>query len=315
MPFEQFIIFFLLLLTGFFCKKLRVFSDSALNGINTFVVSVAYPCLILVRTTALEMDQDIFKNFIIALFINIGLVLVFGVYARLYCRGKRFEGIDRPVVEFAIMSPNNGFMGFPIAVTFFGDLGLLYMVACNVALNSMFFTYGITLLKRGQGIPGEPLWKKILQFLRMIAHQKVSAAIVGIVLCYNHIRLPVIAEDFLGVVGAVATPMAMISIGAMLAGGFGLHSFKKRVVLEAVLNKLFIIPAIAAVIIWFLPISPFVKTILIVSNTMPVATTASILSEQYGRDKSLAGEMLVISTLLSMATIPLAIWFLGNFLI
>jgi len=308
MPVNQFLIFFLLLLTGFLCKRFKVFTDAAINGVNTFIISVAYPCLILVRTTVLDMDHSIFPNFLLALFANIGLLLVFGAYARLYCRGKRFDGIDRPAAELSLMSPNNGFMGFPVAITFFGDLGLLYMVACNIALNSVFFTYGIALMKRGRGIPGEPLRKKVSKFLLMIAHQKVSAAIAGVILCYNHIRLPGVFEDFLSGVGATATPLAMISIGTMLAGGFGLHTFKKRAIMEIVLNKLFVVPAIAAAVVWFLPVDPLVKTILIISNVLPVATMAPIFCEQYGRDKKLAGEALAVATLISMITIPAAIW-------
>jgi len=311
MPINQFIIFFLLLLTGFFCKKYGLFTDSAVSAINLFIVNISYPCLILTRTVALDMDHRIFANFIIALFINLGLLLVFGGYARLYCRGGRFPDDNKPVAEFAMLAPNNGFMGFPVALTFFGDFGLLYMVACNISLNIFFFTYGIALVKRGRGIPGEPIRKKIVKMLLMFVHPKVSAAILGIILCYNHVVLPGIASDYLSGVGGVATPMAMISIGTMLAGSFGIRSFKSRIVMEPVLNKLFVMPVIAALIVWFLPLDPLVKTILIISNTLPVATTVPILCETYLRNKGLAGEILVITTLLSIATTPFAIWLLS----
>ena len=311
MPIDQFIIFFLLLLTGFFCKRFGVLTDPAVNSLNMFIINIAYPCLILGRTTGMDMDAQIFSSFMLALFINLGILLLFGVYARLCFRGKRFDGEDRSAMEFASISSNNGFMGFPIALTFFGDLGLLYMIACNIALNAMFFTYGILLLKRGRGIPGEPFGKKLRDFAKMIAHPKLSAAIVGIILCYNGIRLPEIAESYLSIVGEVTTPLVMVSIGTMLAGQFGLSSFKRRAVMVPALNKLFVVPAIAALIVWFLPLDPLVKTIIIISNALPVAAVVPILCEQYGRDKGLAGESLVITTLVSMVTIPLAVWLLG----
>lgn len=310
MPIGQFIVFFLLLLTGFFCKKYNVLNDTAVGAINKFIILIAYPCLILVRITDLEMDHVIFINFLLSLFINLGLLLLIGAYARLYCRGKRFPADDKPAAEFSLMSSNNGFMGFPVAIAFFGDFGLLYMVAANVALNTMFFTYGITLMKRGRGIPGESAGKKLLGFLGMLASPKVSAAIAGIILCYNHIKLPGIVYDYLNGVGAVATPMAMISIGTILAGGLSINSFRERVVIEPALNKLFAAPVIAAAIVWFLPIDPLLKTILIVSNALPTATTVPILAEQYDRNKGLAGRILVVTTLISMATVPAAIWFL-----
>ena len=147
----------------------------------------------------------------------------------------------------------------------------------------------------------------------MLASPKVSVAIAGIILCYNHITLPQIANDFCSIVGSIATPMAMISIGTMLAGNFGPRSFKKHAVMEPVLNRLFIVPLASAAIVWFLPLDPLVKTIIIVSNALPVATMVAILSEQYNQNKGLAGETIVISTLFSMVTVPLVIWLLTNF--
>jgi len=310
-PISQFAVFFLLLLTGFFCKKYGLFTDSAVSAINMFIINISYPCLILTRTVALDMDHQIFANFMLAFSINFGLLLLFGVYSWLYCRGGRFPGEDKPVAEFSMAAPNNGFMGFPVALTFFGDFGLLYMVACNISLNIYFFTYGVMLLKRGRGVPGEPILKKVLGMLKMLAHPKISAAVLGIILCYNNVVLPGIATDYLSGVGGIASPLAMISIGTMLAGNFGIHSFKRRVVMEPVANKLFAMPLISAAVVWFLPLDPLVKVILIIANTLPTATTVPILCDNYARNKGLSGEILVITTLLSIATVPFAVWILN----
>jgi len=312
MPIDQFIIFFLLLITGFFCKKYSVLTDAAINAINKFIIIIGYPCLILGRTAALDMDDRIFHNFLLSFFIAMGILFLFAGYSRLYCRGARFGGEDRVVFEFAMMSPNNGFMGFPVAFTFFGSLGLLYMIGANIALNVFFFTYGISLMNRGQKQQGEPIQKKILSGVKTIAHPGILAAFAGIIICYSGIELPGVASGYLDLVGSVTIPMAMISIGTMLAGGFGLRSFAKKLVMEAVLNRILVLPFIAAVIIWFLPIEPFVKTILIVANAMPAAAMVAIFSEQYGKNKGLAVETVVVSTLISMVTIPLSVWVLSQ---
>ena len=276
-----------------------------INGVNKFVILVAYPCLILARTVSLEMSDKVFSNFIMTMFINFGLLMLFGLITYLIFRIRRYSGDDAPISEFASMSPNNGFMGFPIAVTFFGDIGLLYMVASNIALNTMFFTYGIGLMNRGRNQRKESFLKKLVRYLSLIVNPKVSCAIVGVVLCYNHIMLPDIAMNYLELVGAIATPLAMISIGTMLAGGFGPKSFVSPRVIEPAIYRLFLVPAITMIIVSFLPLDPMVKTILVIGNAMPVATTVAILTEQYGRNKSYAGELLAVSTILSIITVPL----------
>ena len=302
----------MLLITGLFCKKYGVLTDAAINALNKFIIIIGYPCLILARTTTLDMGHTIFINFLLSLSITLGIFILLAAYSHLYCRSDRFPAEDKAVYEFAIIAPNNGFMGFPVALTFFGDLGLLYMIGTNIALNIIFFTFGITIFKRGRETAKETVSEKLLRFVKMIAHPGIVAAIVGIVICYNNIELPGILSGYLNLVGAVATPMAMISIGTMLAGGFGINSFKKRQVMEPVLNKLIIMPVITALIVWFLPIDPLVKTLLVISNTMPVATMVPIFSEQYGRNKNAAVEILVVSTLFSMATIPAAVWILPH---
>jgi len=309
---ELFVVFFLLLLTGFFCKKLGFFTDAAINSINKFIIFVGFPTLIIGRTAALDMEGRIFINFLLALFISFGIMFLYVLYAKLYCRGKRFPAEDKALYEFAMMAPNNGFMGLPIAFTFFGDLGLLYMIGANTALNIFFFTFGIKMMDRNKVKTVKSVKENIISGIKTIAHPGICAAIAGIVICYSGVELPGIAKGYLDIVGAVATPLAMVSIGTMLADGFGPGSFKKRLVMENALNKNFIIPLIAAVIVWFLPLDPLVKTIIIVSNTMPVATMVAIFSEQYGRNKTAAVEMLVVSTLISMATIPTAIWVLHS---
>lgn len=312
--YQQFIIFFLLLLTGYLCKKFNIITEEMTSGLNKFIILVSYPCMILSRTAVLEIDHNIFSNFMLTLVINIGILLLFALYAYLYCKARKFSLEDAPVIEFAIISPNNGFMGFPIALMFFGSMGLLYMIACNIALNFFFFTYGIILMKRGQNNSSGSIKKKMVDFILLMVNPKVSAAIVGIIFCYNHFKLPEFLMSFLTSVGDVAPPMAMISIGTTFAGSLGFSILKKKPIVEASLNKLFIIPLIAIVVVFFLPLDPMVKMVLIISNALPVATTVPILSEQYKRNKLLAGETLIISTLLSMATVPLFLWLIPTIL-
>ena len=311
MPINQFLIFFLLLIMGFFCRKYGLFSEAAVGGINAFIINISYPCLILLKTATLEMTAGTFGTFMLVVFINLGLLLLFGAYSMLYCRRKGFDSVDRPAVEFAMFASNNGFMGFPVALTFFGDFGLFYMVGANIALNLMFFTYGISLMKRGRGEPGESIWKKIRGLLLMIVNPKISFALIGIVICYFAINMPAVVVEFLDLIGAVATPMAMIAIGTTLAGNFGIRTFKKRAVVETLINKLFIIPLLTFVIVAFIPLDPLAKTILVVSSLMPTATTVAVLCAHYDRDKAIAGEILVTTTLFSMLTVPLFIWVLG----
>ena len=268
--------------------------------------------MILVQTAMLDVDHIVFQNFLLVLVLSLALFLLFGGFARLYCKGKRFQKEDRSTTELTMFLSNNGFMGFPITMAFFGNIGLLYMVANNVAMSIFAFTYGVSAINRGtQDKNTAGFSERFFRFLKSLANPNIIAAIGGILLCYSGVKLPSAATGFLETVGTIAGPMAMVSVGTMLAGSFGLHSFKKRAVLEPVISKLFIVPAMATVILWFLPLEPMAKMVLILANLLPSAAIVPLLCEQYGKDKRLASEIVVVSTLISMVSIPFGMWVLG----
>ena len=310
--YQQLALLFLLIATGFLCKHLKIIDDSMLKSLNRLIISVAYPCLILHRTSLLSMKSDIFVNFLISFAMCLALLALFSVYAFIYARRRGFSSETAPVVEFSVISPNNGFIGLPLALAFFGDTGLLYMIACNLALNVMFFSYGICLMRRGRGAAEKRSFAaRLISGAAVVLNPKISAAVAGIIICYFGIKLPDILSSYLSAVGVIATPMAMIFIGSTLADSSFSRIIKNGLVMEIAFNKLVVIPVIAFLSVYFLPVSPLVKSILIISNALPVATTVPMLSELYDRDRNLASEALLLSTLFSIGAIPCAIWLTG----
>lgn len=304
---EQFILLFALIITGYLCKWRGIITDEMGRGLNKFIIAVSFPCLILHRMVNLEISHAAFSGFLIAAGISLGLFGIFAIYAYVYTTLRKYDHEKKPIAEFSIISPNNGFMGFPVAVTFLGSLGLLYMVACNLALNLMFFTYGVVLMKRGRESEKKSVGRIIWDFLKLIINPKISAAVVGLVMCYNSIALPSVVDNFVEMVGAIASPMALIFIGSTLYGSSFIKIIKNIKVTEIAINKLIIMPLITLAVVYFIPISPVVKAILVLSNALPVATTVPIFSELYDRDKVAAGEALFLSTVLSIGTIPLCL--------
>lgn len=313
--YQQFIIIFELTITGYLCRKRGIIDDGMNRGMNKFIIMIAYPCLILDRMGNLGMPKGAFQSFGITVLISLVMFFVIGGYAYLYMKARKYSAEDAPVAEFAVFAPNNGFMGFPIAFMFLKDLGLLYMIACNLSLNIIFFTYGIKLMKRGKDLPKKNLWSKVLEVGVLLVNPKISAAVIGLILCYFEIRLPEALNTYLSLVGGIATPMAMIFIGSTLATCKIKDCMKDRMVLEVSVNKLIMAPIITAAIIWFMPIDPLVKAVLILGNAIPVATTVPIFSEQFDRNKEMASEVLFVTTLFSTVTIPIAVWLLSKFVL
>lgn len=304
----RFLVLFALMVTGYILAKKKVFDSKSTHAINKFIVYFAYPCLVVQKISALEMERSTFINFIITLILSTLLLYIGYGVAYLYGKARKFSRETSNVAEFAMASPNDGFMGFPVALLFFGDMGLLFMLAHNSALNLYFFTLGISMMKRNkvdkQRVNIGSIFKAIAN---LIMNPNILALITGLILCGLGIKLPVPLEDYFLYIGNVATPMAMIYIGTSLAKSNFFEIIKNKRIIECCLMKLIWIPVITYAIMIFMPVSNIIKITCILGACFPTAATVPMLAEQEQQDSKLASEILFLSTVFSALTIPLAI--------
>lgn len=282
----------------------HIIDENMNRGMNKFIIYIGYPSLILYRMANLKIEEAILEKFIITIVISLILFLGLAIYAYTYIKIKKYNYEEKPILEFAIFAPNNGFLGFPITFTLFGDLGLIYMIACNLSLNIMFFTYGIKLMKRGKEHNNTSIINKIFKFIFILLNPKILAAVIGLFLSYNQLLIPKIVGSYLSMIGDIATPMAMIFIGGSLVNCRIRDIVKNREIIDVLFNKLFIVPIISLGFMSFMPLDPLIKVIIILCNAIPVATTVSVFSEQYDRNQKKASEIIFVTTVISMFSIP-----------
>ena len=304
---KQMIILFLLMMIGFLCRKREILSDEDCSGISRLVINVANPALVL---TAGINPQDTLKGreLLTAAFLSVG------VYVFLIAASFAMTAIIRPQEKnrgtYRVMTvfSNIGFMGFPVALIFFGENGLLLMLAHNAAMNFFFFTYGLKLLRRNYDAQRRATPKSALRALcKLMLNPNILALMIGFVVSLLGGAIPEAVDEYLLYLGNISTPMAMIFIGSTLTGYKFFDIIKSRLIIETSIVKLLIMPLITAGIVYFLPLSAMIKSILVLGICFPVAATVSMLTEQEGHDPSPASKALFLSTVVSIVTVPVAI--------
>ena len=306
--YARFLVLFALMGTGYILSKKKVFDSNTTHAINKFIVYFAYPCLVVQKISALEMDRNTFFDFIITLLLSTVLLYIGYGISYIYCKVRNFPRSSANVAEFSMASPNDGFMGFPVALLFFGDMGLLFMLAHNSALNLYFFTLGISMMKRNkddkQGLTPRRVFKAAAD---LVMNPNILALIVGLTLCGLGIKLPVFLDDYFLYIGNVATPMAMIYIGTSLTKSNFMEIIKNKKIIESSLMKLIWLPLMTYGIMVFMPVSNIIKITCILGACFPTAATVPMLAEQEQQDSRLGSEILFLSTIFSALTIPLAV--------
>lgn len=311
----RFLVLFALMATGYILAKKRFFDEHTLQEINKFVVYFAYPCLVVQKISALEMERNTFINFIITLVLSTLLLYIGHGVAYLYCKARKFPRDNVSVAEFSMAAPNDGFMGFPVALLFYGDLGLLFMLAHNSALNLYVFTLGIGMMKRHKEnkkrITVGSVFKAIAD---LIMNPNVFALIVGLIMCGVSVKLPGPLDDYFLYIGNVATPMAMIYIGTSLAKSNFIEIIRNKKIIECCLMKLIWLPLITYGIMVFMPVSNIIKITCILGSCFPTAALVPMLAQKEQQDARLGSEILFLSTVFSAITIPFAIQLINMFI-
>ena len=214
------------------------------------------------------------------------------IISRIFFKGKPIEG-------FGAAFSNAGFMGIPLISSVIGE-DMVYCAAAFVAiLNILQWTYGVFL------ITGK---KSAVSAKKIFLNPVIISFTLGIVLFLLPVKLPLFISEILRTVSQMNAPIAMVIIGFYMAQ----ISFKELFIskngyaVSAV--RLLIIPLMTTLLAAVMPFGNFAfKLTIIILAAAPIGSNVAVYAQIYGVNyKAAAGEV-VLSTLLSVITMPLII--------
>ena len=300
----KYFVLFAILFTGWFLRKINFIDDNMNHSMNKLIVYFAYPCLIVYNIGSLDLGGRTVVEFMTAFVLSLVCFYVYGFVCTGYAKIRKFPKESSNVAEFAMAAPNDGFMGFPVTLIFFGETGLLFMLAHNAAMNIFTFTYGMKVLRRNDEQRRRATVSSLAKaLLKLLVNPNILALIIGFIISFAGGKIPVPMSDYLLYIGNVSTPMAMIFIGSSLAKYRFTDIIRDRLVIESGVMKLVILPALTLLIVYFLPVSDLIKAVVVLGACFPTAATVSMLAEQEGQDLGVASRALFFSTVMSLVTV------------
>ena len=207
-----------------------------------------------------------------------------------------------PIGAFASSFSNPGFFGIPLVIAALGEGAVFYAAPFIALLNIGQWTYGVSRLN------GQPVLQG-LQPKKLIRAPFVIALLTGIVLFALQPPLPEILRGGLRAVAGLNTPLAMFTVGIYLAQTDlpGMLKHKSLGLISAV--RLLAVPLIALLLLALLPESMHeMRTVLLICAACPVGSNVAVYAQLYGKDYPYAVETVVLSTVLSLASIPLVMY-------
>lgn len=295
----------LILILGFFLGKFKLISEKTNRELTNLLLTVFMPASLFMAFPA-EYDESAAGIFLAGLGGGFLIMLILIILAKLIFN-PRWTGKELSYEsQFAMIFNNATFLGYPIVVSTFGTSGVLAYCGFIVAFNIALFSYGIWLFER------KITWRLVRS---VIFNPNIIAVFLGMALFILSVELPSFIGDAVSYVGAVTTPLSIICIGYMLSQAKLRKVLTKWRLMVTALVQLLLGPMVTWGVLTLLQFPTEVIQVCTLIQALPTATSLGLFAVKYGGNASEASELVTISTIFSVVTMPLMMLLLlgGNF--
>jgi predicted permease len=288
---------FLIIALGFGIRRINFVDKFFLDKISHLAYFVAVPSLLVWKIGTASFDLNFNPRLIVGSYLA---VLICGVGAYIVARLLRLP--PREVGSFTQGSfwGNLTYIGLPILLAAYGEEGLqrggVLIGFMSPSVNAA------AVLALTWPLKGAMDWKSIVDLRNaLITNPVILSCMVGLLLSYFQIPFPTFAVNFLRFLSDLALPLALISMG----GNLSFEKVKKdyKATAFACLFKLFLMVGLGWILFGWLGVRGLDFKVGIVLLACPTAFSSYLLSTKLGADKSLMSSDIMVSTLLSMATL------------
>ena len=292
---------FLLIALGILLKRRRIVTDQVLPQINNMIFRVFLPVMLFYNVYKASLDQ--LKSANVLWFMGCGVMAVFAAAVLIIPRIEK-EPAKRGAMIQAMFRSNFLILGLPIIESIFGAEqigGAAVAVAIFVPLFNALAVATLEIYRGSKPSPKKILWG-------IAKNPLIWASVLGLFFLFLGIQLPTVLEKPVGSLSAMASPLALVCLGASLH--FDQIRGNKRNLLICVVGRLLIVPGIiipVAIAFGFRNVDLGIMMALFAS---PAAVTSFVMAQQMDSDAELAGQAVVFTSLISSITL-----FLWTFLL
>jgi len=293
---DQVIILCFIMLIGLYSRRKNFIKEETLKSLTDLLVNVTLPCLILASFNteySKETTEKIKAILIYSLAIHVFLAAISGVFY------FKFKENTKQVLKFVTIFSNFGFMGYPIMEGMYGKIGVFYASIFGVPFNVILLTYGSLLFSKEE--------KDNFNLKNILLQPGILFVIIGLIVFFGKITLPYTIMGTLNYVGGMTTPLSMIIIGANFANVSIKEIVKDLRIYYVSFIKLFIVPLMVYGVLKVLKADDYLIKMCVILEAMPAAAMTTVFAEKYNNNKVFSAKCVVVTTILSIFTIPIVI--------
>ena len=292
---EQVVVLFLLIGVGALCAKTGIIKEVAIKSCSDLVLIVVTPCVI-IQSFQRPFDAAMLKGLGLACLIALSIHIVTILLAHLLLHDP-VAARERVLRVGAVLS-NAGFMSLPLQNALLGEDGVFYGAAYVAIFNLILWSYGLVEMSGS---------RQNLSPRKLILTPGVLSLAIGLMLFLVRITLPTVLASPMGHLAALNTPLPMLIIGFYLADTDLKAALRDWRSYAAIGLRLLVVPLTALGILYLCGVRGTLLVSMIIAASAPVAASTTMFATKYDCDTGLSVNLVSLSTLLSLITMPLIV--------
>jgi len=302
--------FFALVLAGFVAAHRGWLPLDAIPGLNGFVLFFALPCMLFRFGANTPIAQLLDAG---AFFMYLFCALVMVAFVVAISLNKRFGWNDAAFGALVGAFPNTGFMGVPLLVALLGSAAAGPAIV-TIVIDMVITTSLCIALSRldGAGQQGVSQAAKNA-LLGVVKNPMPWAILLGTVFSAFQIDLPGPVDKTVALLGDAASPVALFTIGAVLArsqkiahhaqhGPLTWQDYVPVALIKLLLHPVLVLVVGLAAISMGVPIDAFALKVMVLVAALPSASNVAMLSERFGADNGRIARIILVSTAAAFLT-------------
>ncbi|EGI75429.1 AEC family transporter [Hylemonella gracilis] len=296
--------FFALVLCGYLAARRRLLPLEAIPGLNGFVLFFALPCMLYrfgaSTPIAQLLDYSVFLIWLLCALIMVGFTVAVTLSRRIRWNDAAFGAL---VAAF----PNSGFMGVPLLVALLGAQAAAPVIV-GMLVDMVITTSLCIALSRLDGADKHGMAVALKSALKgMLTNPMPWAILLGGWASYLQFKLPGPVHQTVGLLADAASPVALFTIGAVLARSqilsteskhppIPLRDFVPVAAFKLLLHPVLMLVVGLAAMRLGAPLSDFSLTVMVLAAALPSASNVSLLAERFGADNGRIARIILVST-------------------
>ncbi len=295
---QQIVQLFLMIFMGYLIVKTGLVRDDDSKVLSKIILYLIVPCVI-INAFQVDYTTDTVKGLLIAFAASVMTQVILLVVISVAGRLLHLNEVEVASVYYS----NSGNLIVPIITFILGQEWVLYGCVFMSVQLVFLWTHCKKIISREASYD----WKKIILNINMIS------IFIGVILFFTGIRLPEIIGNTLASVGTMIGPASMIVTGMLFAGMNLKQIFANKRVYFITFLRLIAVPLIALVLIKLSNLAFFsadgnkIMLIVFLAIITPSASTVTQMCQVYGNDSRYASAINVMTTLLSIITMPVMV--------